>query len=318
MGVELSAFGVEEVRGDHDVKSFGTYYQPMIQVDAVENIPTAQIITHKLNLSQEKTGRYGVLFGVQARLKSGEVVCFKNSFDVEIFIPEPGMTDYGGDVFIDGEPVSEKDVTFVGGAQTENLRNERWLTAKFENLPTEEFEEWVQSKNTSALHTPEFEFLEEVARESGLPSEVLDVLYGNPCTKFETVNLVNGQQKIIRVLMQPRAVFGRAFGRGTESLDVKLMIEPILDWSINHFRQFSDENANRSLKISGKHFEIVLNDDGAAICDLGSSNGTQVNGNPLKRERPFPITGPTDATIGEVLDLQFTPLQDLDDAIIYS
>lgn len=294
------------------------YWSPnqhhMIQVDIVDNISMDQTITHKLNISQENPGQYEVLFGIQARLKSGQVRCFKNTFGVEILIPEPGMTDSGGSVFIDGSPISNKDVTFVGSAQ-DHLQNERWLTAEFSPVPTKEFEDWIKSKNCSEHHTPNFEFLQEVSRSYGFPAEIADVLYGNPCTKFEIVNSVNQQQKIIRVLMQPRATFGRAFGRGTESLDVKLMLEPILDWSINPFKQFSDENANLSLKISGKHFEIVLNEEGASICDLDSSNGTLVNGSRLKRERPLAITAPIDVTIGEVLELKLTPLQDLNEEI---
>jgi len=128
------------------------------------------------------------------------------------------------------------------------------------------------------------------------------------CTQFEIVWEIDGEQQKVQACLKKKAVFGRAFGRGTEALDVKLAVEPILDWTVNSRRQFVDENANRSLKISGKHFEVRSASAGAFIVDVGSSNGTKINNQPLGKHVPTKITELIKVSVGGVLDLTLSPL----------
>ena len=130
--------------------------------------------------------------------------------------------------------------------------------------------------------------------------EVLDILTGKPLYKFKIYRKFEGYQKEIECIAKNDATFGHH----TELPDMQILVEPILEMTME------DPNLQKSLRISRRHFSLLIEDKKAYYVELSSGNGTSRRGKRLQLHQKLEIQGLEALNIAGVLDIDVERVDD--------
>jgi len=113
---------------------------------------------------------------------------------------------------------------------------------------------------------------------------LLQITRGQPANTLEELWLLAG----------PSLTLGRDITRA----DLLLALEP---WT-------QAAHHASSMRISSRHLRLRLDPHGGAVEDLGSMNGTHLDGRPLAPNSPAPLRAPAEIEVARVLKLRAEPL----------
>lgn len=148
--------------------------------------------------------------------------------------------------------------------------------------------------------------VEEVANELSIPSlperELLEYFQGSTPKHIRLeIFYENEKTGIYDLCIGPSILFGR----DTKKCDVPVLVEPI---SPQHLYS---QNVHYSMKISSRHFSIHCVENAAYFIDIGSANGSRVNGERALRDIKIPLSNQT-IFIADVLCMTPTLTKDAD------
>jgi len=238
-------------------------------------------------------GQYRLDGTVEAHFLDGRV--FRGVFEV------PGLMAAGDRAHTGPQSVTLnmgdanmiKGAGFLGGGASEQNTGEirvasgTWQTIEVEPVPEALIDEWrVRNQDAGSAAV--------VRADAGVRGEPL------PCRGL----VLRVQQQTSRVdAAMNRDIWvmrGDAFtmGRDGARADVQAAIEPF------HPPAEHPHNVSQSMRISSLHLQVRLSDRGAAVTDMGSSNGTTSGGRPIDRQVPLPVAQGMEVTLGGALTLR--------------
>ncbi|MFH1468118.1 MAG: FHA domain-containing protein [Pseudomonadota bacterium] len=116
--------------------------------------------------------------------------------------------------------------------------------------------------------------------------------------KRETTRTPAGDMREVWLLREDEVTFGR----DTSRADLLLAVEPF-DPPAQH-----PANVQASMRISSRHLALRHSATGATVADLGSANGTQLDGRPLPKGTPQPAGPRALLRVADVLSIELSPI----------
>lgn len=117
--------------------------------------------------------------------------------------------------------------------------------------------------------------------------------------KRESTRAPGGDLRDVWLLREDQVTFGRDDTRA----DLRLAVEPF-----DPPEQYP-QNVQQSYRISGRHLAFQRADAGASVTDLGSSNGTVLDGQRLRPNQPQPLGQRGTLRVADALGIEATAIQ---------